>query len=263
MKRLAIIGVGKMGAEILKTLHPTPYNISAVEANQKTVKKLQSKWEIHQNVDGLRGEFHSLIMAVKPNEAMKVSHEIHNSERKSQIKVPCVVSCMAGVSSSTLRTIFPKKKIVRIMPNMGIGSGKGLTSVYGPEPHARRVRDMFNFGGIVHAAKSDDEIDAVTCIASSGPAYFLKLAEIMAKEGVDMGLSEPEATMLARSALLSATLSPCGIESIASPGGTTERALKTLEDYKFSDAIRAAIRQSWCRAKNIDSDVRYQFTKEI
>jgi pyrroline-5-carboxylate reductase len=230
------------------------------------VEKLQSKWEIYQNVDDLRGEFHSLIMAVKPNEAVKVSHEIHNSERKSQIKVSCIVSCMAGVSSSTLRTIFPKKKIVRIMPNMGIGSGNGLTSVYGPEPYALRVRDMFNFGGIVHAAKSDDEIDAVTCIASSGPAYFLKLAEIMTKECVDMGVSEPDATILVRSALLSATLSPSasrGIESIASPGGTTERALKTLEDYKFSDAIRAAIRQSWCRAKNIDSDVRYQFTKEI
>ena len=261
MKRLAIVGVGKMGSEILKSFQSIPHRIEAVEINKGNRLDLPTlNWEIHPSIDCLKGDFHSMILAVKPNDALEVSKLVNTCEEKSLFRVPCIVSCMAGVSSRTLGNMFPHKKIVRIMPNIGIGSGNGLTSVYGPNPYARQIRSLFVHGGVVHDAKSDDEIDAVTCIASSGPAYFLRMAQIMADEAESMGLSELEAKMIARSALLSASLLPDATKSIneiASTGGTTERALRTLEQNKFAHAVRSAIRQSWCRAKNIDSNVRH------
>ena len=281
MKKLALIGVGKMGSQVLKTLQKSHCAISAVDKNPNVKKSFPSRRDDYPkyaigidnppnpsitflpSIQNLRGKYDSIFLAVKPNEIINVSQEIQKAELKNSLNSSTIVSCLAGVQTDTLKQLFPDKNIVRIMPNLTIGQGKGLTSVLGKENPFSQIRTLFTSGGVIHKSSSDDDIDSVTCLAASGPVYFLKTAEIMISEGIEMGLSEKESRILVNSALMSAVLS-CDntqtINNIASPGGITERALTTLDQHNFSESIRSAIRQSWCRAKNLDSNVRYQIT---
>ena len=280
MKKLALIGVGKMGSQVLKTLQKSPYVISAVDKDPNVKKSFLSRLGDYPkyavgfnppdplitflpNIENLKGKYDSIFLAVKPNEIVNVSKEIQKAELNNSLNSSTIVSCLAGVQTNTLKQLFPGKNIVRIMPSLTIGQCKGLTSVLSKDNQVSQIRTLFTSGGVVHESSSDDDIDSVTCLAASGPVYFLKMAEIMISEGIEMGLSEKDSRVLVNSALMSAVLS-CNntqtINDIASPGGITERALTTLDQHNFAESIRSAIRQSWCRAKNLDSSVRYQIT---
>ena len=106
---------------------------------------------------------------------------------------------------------------------------------------------------------SEDLMDAVTAVSGSGPAYFFYLAELLAAAGVELGLSEKDATRLARVTFEGAAklLAESGEDAAAlrkkvtSPGGTTEAALKFLDSHDFPSTFRAAIRAARDRGKEL------------
>ena len=259
MKRLAVVGTGKMGGTIFNLLRKT-HNVSAVEKNATIRKHFTG---VLSHVEELNGNYDAIIIAVKPSDAPLTAREMYFTEHN--FKTDNIISVMAGVTTTTLSRLFPENRITRAMPNLTIGTRNGLTSIYSPMGNADLTVSLFEEGGgLIHKANSDTEIDLATCISASGPAYFLKMAEVMSAEAEATGLRRIEARMLARSALRSANImSENGgtILDIASPGGTTEQGLNTLERYNFSSAITSALRKSLDRAIKLDYDTNNQLDK--
>jgi len=152
-----------------------------------------------------------------------------------------MLSIAAGTSLARLRQAWGKSvQIIRAMPNTPGAIGRGITALYAPRSVGAAEKTLAQsllagLGEIVWV-RSEDEIDAVTAVSGSGPAYVFLLAEALAAAGERLGLAPGIAAKLARAtvagsgALLDADARPA-VElrrDVTSPGGTTEAALKVL-----------------------------------
>jgi len=152
-----------------------------------------------------------------------------------------MVSIAAGTSIAALRQAWgPSAQIVRAMPNTPGSIGRGITALYAPPtlgPEQRKTAETLLAGlGETVWVESEDEIDAVTAVSGSGPAYVFLLTEALAAAGTNLGLPPAIAEKLARAtvagsgALLDTDSRPAAAlrRDVTSPGGTTEAALKVL-----------------------------------
>jgi len=252
MKKIAIIGVGKLGTSIFRLLNKNPnHTVTIVDHNPVML----SVGRVHSldNVDKLKGEYDTTIISVKPSDAIDMSRKLYLNNK---FKTSKIMSAMAGVNVKTLKYMFPKNDITRLMPNLSIINGNGLTCIYHPLGHTIGASNLFIGGGRVIHMDREQDIDIATCIGSSGPAYFLKMMETMASEGREMGLSPCTSMMLAKEALRCAhslSESNTSINDIASPNGITEKGLEILEKHKFTEIIKDVLKTSLDRTNNIFS----------
>lgn len=152
-----------------------------------------------------------------------------------------MLSIAAGTTVAGLKKAWnPRARIVRAMPNTPGAIGRGITALFagkgtGPKDRALAERLLAPLGDTVWVAREDD-IDAVTAVSGSGPAYVFLMVEALADAAMAEGLPRPVAERLARAtiagagALLDADPSaPADLRrAVTSPGGTTEAALKVL-----------------------------------
>jgi len=169
-----------------------------------------------------------------------------------------VVSIAAGITLATLRTLLgTAPALVRAMPNTPVAVGKGMTAAVAEgtlDPASvATLETLFGETGAFLWLDAEDQLDAVTAISGSGPAYFFRFAEALAAAGAAQGLPEPVAYELARATLAGAgALAGPGTvlaqlrTEVTSPGGTTAAALGVLEgvDPLASGAVGAAIRRA-------------------
>jgi len=152
--------------------------------------------------------------------------------------------------------------IVRVMPNMPSLIGEGASALFASErakPMLETTMAIFSSVGKVVVVDDEDLIDVVTAVSGSGPAYYFLLIEEMIKAGVELGLPEDVAKDLVLQAAKGAGLlateadkngeSPAVLrQKVASPGGTTEAALKVFAANNFSrlitDVLTAACNRS-------------------
>ena len=183
------------------------------------------------------GGYDFLIIAVKPQMAATVL-----SAYAPAADGAVVLSVMAGTSIASLsQSLGGPAKIVRAMPNLPASIGAGISGLYAngavtQDERADVERLMAAAGASVWVDKETD-IDLVTAVSGSGPAYFFLLAEALVEAGAAAGLSLPAATQLAE-----ATLAGAGAlmaadgrraheirKAVTSPGGTTAAALDVLD----------------------------------
>lgn len=152
-----------------------------------------------------------------------------------------MLSIAAGTSLAQLRQAWGRSaQIVRAMPNTPGAIGRGITALYAPRnvgtAEKRLAQSLLAGLGEIVWVGSEDEIDTVTAVSGSGPAYVFLLAEALAAAGERLGLPPAIAAKLARAtvagsgALLDADARPAAQlrRDVTSPGGTTEAALKVL-----------------------------------
>ncbi|MBJ3783447.1 pyrroline-5-carboxylate reductase [Devosia sediminis] len=151
-----------------------------------------------------------------------------------------VLSIAAGISISTLSNGLATGRVVRTMPNTPAQIGKGMTgAVAGPETSSQdraTVDALLSAAGQVAWFDAEGDLDAVTAVSGSGPAYVFNLVEALAAAGVAEGLDEAVAMQLARqtvigsAALLDADPAPASVlrQDVTSPNGTTAAALAVL-----------------------------------
>ena len=170
-----------------------------------------------------------------------------------------VVSIAAGVTIATLERLVPDRPVVRAMPNtpalVGVGASAIAPGTHATSEHLDQAERLLGAVGTV-VRVSESELDAVTGLSGSGPAYVFLCAEAMIEAGVLVGLTRDVAYQLVVQTLLgSATLlarDESGPEAlraaVTSPGGTTAEGLRALEAHgvraAFLDAIAAATRRS-------------------
>ncbi len=258
---LVLLGCGKMGTALL-----TGWLAAGVPASSVwVIEPHPTDWlrglGVHLN-EGVPPAPAVALLAVKPQmmgAALPALQALGNGST-------LFVSIAAGTSIATFEAALgDRTPIVRSMPNTPAMVGRGITGICanahaGPRGLALAHELMLAVGQVVEL-ESEDQIDAVTAVSGSGPAYVFHLIEAMAAAGVAQGLSEPVAMQLARATVCGAgelayqsseTASQLRI-NVTSPGGTTAAALAVLMDAEtgFPPLLRRAVKAAADRGREL------------
>ncbi|CAB4746401.1 unannotated protein [freshwater metagenome] len=257
MDELELIGGGSMGTALLHGLLShglvRAEQVSLVEVDGERRKELALLFPGVTLLEQAVGA-PQVIVATKPNHVVEALTSLRN------LGVKRVLSIAAGINIATLEAaIGPQVAVIRAMPNTPALVGEGAAAMSGGSAAtevdlawAELILDAV--GMVVRVPES--QLDAVTAVSGSGPAYVFLIAEAMIDGGVIQGLDRATADALVRQTLLgSARLlidgdwDPAELRArVASPGGTTEAALNVLQAGKLQatliDAIAAATKRS-------------------
>lgn len=257
--RLAVIGLGNMGAALLRGALAAGVveasNVVAFDPNPEAAKDLQVARVAR--LDDL-GDADVVLLAVKPG---MVPDVLASLPRDS---AALVVSVAAGVSLATLRTHAPSSAaLVRTMPNLASSLGAGMTAWSSagrlcPE-HQAFVEAFFESVGGVVELSDESWMHAFTGVVGSGIAYLFLAAEAMADGAVAEGLPRPIAQRAAAAAIFGAgsMLTKTGVgastykDQVCSPGGTTIEGIAALEEHGARHAFVAAVRAASKKSRKL------------
>lgn len=200
-----------------------------------------------------------VVIAVKPNHVKTVCESFKANDPSQQPAL--VMSVAAGVTATAMQGWLPDNTaIVRTMPNTPALLGLGATALYAnaactPE-HKHRAEQLMQAAGTTVWVEAESQLDAVTALSGSGPAYFFYLIEHMAQAAIDLGLSPQTANQLAvQTALGAASMAkeagcnPAELrQQVTSKGGTTHAAITTFDEHKLPDTVKAAMQAAHDRA---------------
>ena len=199
-----------------------------------------------------------LVLAVKPQALKEVSEAIAPTVQK---KNPLVVSIAAGIRVHDIeRWLGGGLAVVRVMPNTAALVGSGAAGLYANTRVSAGQRDLaesiLRAVGVAVWVPDEALIDTVTAISGSGPAYFFMVMEVLEKAAIRHGLEPKTARLLtletaygaAKMALEGGEAPALLRQRVTSPGGTTEKAIQTLEaghlEKIFDQAVLAAIQRA-------------------
>jgi pyrroline-5-carboxylate reductase len=263
---LLLIGAGNMGGAMLTGWVKAGLKEDAVIAvdprGQETIRSslgLQKIEVLEHLVDYDPSRVPRLIVfAVKPQFMADVFQAAHSIPLGNTL----LISVAAGKRIETFEEKFGKSfPIVRIMPNTPAAIGKGISAIFGnraaSDQDLDNAEELAAVVGEVVRVKGEDDIDVVTCLSGSGPAYFYYFIEALAEAGFAAGLNEDLAYQLAKETFIgsAALMQVTGEEAaplrkkVTSPGGTTEAALGVLMNNEvlvklIEKAVLTAVKRS-------------------
>jgi pyrroline-5-carboxylate reductase len=200
-----------------------------------------------------------VILGVKPVGIADLAREVGDSLAPDAI----VISVAAAVSLEQLEAALPAgQPVIRTMPNTPAKLGRGVVSV-SPGTHCtaaqlQLAKDLLAAAGTV-VEVPEDQVDALSAVSGSGPAYAFYLAEAMAAAGVELGLDPELSLLIARETVAGAGLmlaepgaDPTALrKAVTSPNGTTERAIATFDERGLSAIVADGARAAAERAAEI------------
>jgi len=243
-QKIGFIGGGNMASSLINGLVASGHDpaliwvsdinpdIPAALTNALQVNTAQDNAEVVAAVD-------VVVLAVKPQTLKTVAENLAGHIR---IRQPLVVSVAAGVSQASLAAwLGAETAIVRCMPNTPALVLTGASALHANANVSDAQRDLaeniMRSVGITLWLEQENDIDAVTAVSGSGPAYFFLLMEAMEKAALELGLEESVARLLVQQTALGAA--KIALESsetpeqlrrrVTSPGGTTEQAINVFE----------------------------------
>lgn len=256
---VVVVGLGNMGAALARSLrgaHPEA-KIFGVDPDAARLEMLRSEGILEPASSDWKLESGTLVLAVKPQILESAAADLRPRLGGSVV----VVSILAGVPLSRLRMAMASDRVVRTMPNLALTVGAGATAVAidgcAPEVLAQARQILAPTGEVVEVLES--QLDAVTGLSGSGPAYVLKFLMSLEDGGVLAGLPRGVARKLAN-ATVAGTLRmvlESGIEpdvlrgQVTSPGGTTIYGLNALEKGGFSASVMDAVLSATSRSKEL------------
>lgn len=172
-----------------------------------------------------------------------------------------VVSVAVGVRARDISDAFGGRRTARVMPTTGVSIGRGVASIFAGDAEAR-ARAHALFDHVATTVDLDDEglMDAAAATSGSAPAYLYAFTEALAAAGAEAGLPADAALRLAQATVVSAAALMDGSEEsldslrrqVASPGGTTEAALKVMMGERgFGPLMREAMAAAIARAEEL------------
>ena len=256
IQKIGFIGGGNMASSLISGLIASghsPQHLWVSDINPDTLKALAENLNVNTSAsnDAVINEVDVIVLAVKPQALSSVAK---SAAVLIQQKKPLVVSIAAGISQHSLsQWLGADTAIVRCMPNTPALVLTGATALHA---NARVTAEQRNLAenimrsvGIALWVKVESELDAVTAVSGSGPAYYFLLMEAMEKAALELGLSEVTARLLVQQTALGAA--KIALESsespeqlrkrVTSPGGTTQRAIETFEQGGFTGLVSKAL----------------------
>ncbi|MBK8814710.1 MAG: pyrroline-5-carboxylate reductase [Methylococcaceae bacterium] len=253
--KIGFIGGGNMAASLLNGLIASghdPKQLWVSDINEETLTNLSASLGInttHNNQEVVNST-DVLVLAVKPQIMAQVTKEIAPYLKSQQL----VVSIAAGITQAGLsKWLGIDTAIVRCMPNTPALVLTGATALFANDNVSQEQRDLaeniLRSVGIALWVNDESELDAVTAVSGSGPAYYFLLMEAMEKAAVELGLNETIARLLIQQTALGAAKialesseSPAELRRrVTSPGGTTQQAIETFEHGGFNELVAKAL----------------------
>jgi pyrroline-5-carboxylate reductase len=261
-RRVAILGAGRLGESLLRGFLSSgwraPVDLVVTVRREERVAALRERYGVDAGSDNAAAAAGAplVIVAVKPQDMGVVLGEIGSQIDEGQT----ILSVAAGITTSFVESHLPAgARVVRAMPNAPALVDEGIAGICAGASARTEDLDVAeealgHLGSVVRVAEVD--MDAVTAISGSGPAYFALLAEAMIEAGLLLGLSRDVSTRLVVQTMFGSALllrdegmHPVELrEAVTSPGGTTTRAIRELERSgvraAFLNAITAATERS-------------------
>lgn len=255
-----LVGAGRMGGALLKGWIASGVGpIVVVEPNPSASLK-NLKVRRVPSIGDAPANARAVVVALKPQVLKTEAVSLRRFDKA------LIVSIAAGTSTKTFsRAVGPGARIVRAMPNTPGSIGQGITALYAAKGIGKKDKalasTLLSALGETVWVKRETDIDAVTAVSGSGPAYVFLMVEALAEAAQAVGLPRPLAEKLARAtvvgsgALLAADASTAAGElrrNVTSPGGTTEAALKILMARQgLAPLMRRAIFAARKRAREL------------
>ncbi|HEY8035395.1 MAG TPA: pyrroline-5-carboxylate reductase [Methylobacter sp.] len=254
--KIGFIGGGNMASSLISGLIASghaPEQIWVSDINQDTLTNLKKQLNVNTsaNNDDIINAVDVVVLAVKPQTMSAVAQSI---AALIQQKKSLVVSIAAGINQNSLsRWLGADTAIVRCMPNTPALVLTGATALHANDKVTAEQCDLaeniLRAVGIALWVEDEAELDAVTAVSGSGPAYYFLLMEAMEKAALELGLSQETARLLVQqTALGAAKIALESAESpeqlrkrVTSPGGTTQQAIETFEQGGFVELVSKAL----------------------
>lgn len=268
---IAFIGGGNMARSLIGGLLArghAPADLVVSDPVPSQLETLRASYGVRtaaHNVEAASGAA-VVVLAIKPQDLRSVALDLSATLRASR---PLLLSVAAGVRASDIER-WAGVPVVRCMPNRPALQGCGMTGLFATEgvsaEHRHLAADILGAVGATLWLTEEQQMDAVTALSGSGPAYFFLLIEMMEDAGVALGLPREVSRKLAIETAYGsgrmareASETPATLrEQVTSKGGTTEAALKHLEasDIRsiFSGALAAAADRSAELARELGKD---------
>ncbi len=256
-KTIGIIGGGNMGTALIQALHKR-YRVGVCETDPRRRTALAQKFNVKaQDLQALVHENEIIILAVKPQAMEDVLKEIKD------IKGKLFISIAAGLTTRFFAKRLAKDaSIIRTMPNMPAQIGEGITAICrGPNATTKDIAIASEILGRVGEVVVVDErdMDAVTALSGSGPAYVFLFIECLQKSAKVLGLKQDLADPLIRKTLFGSLKQwqllkedPSELrKKVTSKGGTTGAAMKIFLSKKIDHIFQLALVAAKRRAKTL------------
>lgn len=268
--RIAFVGAGNMASSMIGGLiesgHPAD-RISAADPYPASLERLRASAPVavFSDNDAAVANADIIILAVKPQVMAEATASIAATVQASR---SLVLSIAAGVTIASMQArLGPDAAIVRCMPNtpalLACGAS-GLFANSNTTPQQREfAQQVLSAVGMTCWVETEPELDAITALSGSGPAYFFLLTEAMIDAGIALGLHRDTATALARQTALGAARMALESDAdlvelrrrVTSPGGTTERAIQSFEADGLREVVARAMRAAADRALEMSTEL--------
>ena len=265
--KLGFIGGGNMAQALIVGLKSQQFamqDITVVERD--TNKGLALSQDLGINATDDLARIHTcevIVLAIKPQQLPALAKAL-----APLLNTQLIISIAAGIRIGDLsRWLGDYKTIVRAMPNTPAQIQAGITGLYAmPSVSTMQIalaNQVLSAAGSTVWLDNEEQLDAVTAISGSGPAYVFYMIEALQAAAIDLGLSETQAKQLSIATFKGASLlADSGAASIAtlreqvtSKGGTTEQGLLSLHDSQVKQAIRLAAQKACNRAKTLGDEL--------
>ena len=255
---LAVVGAGRMGGAMLRGWREAGRaagELLAVDPDPgEAARAVIAEGAVTDA--GRLAEADTVLLSVKPQAFPEVAPSLELAPDA------VVVSIMAGISVKTLQDAFPGRDVLRAMPNTPASIGMGVTGLYGAQgvdaETVLRVQNLLRVCGPVVVVETESDIDRVTAVSGSGPAYVFHMVEALQAAGEALGLGMDDALVLARetvrgaAALLETGEAGDLRRAVTSPNGTTEAALEVLMP-ELPALMARTVRAAFERARELGS----------
>jgi pyrroline-5-carboxylate reductase len=267
---IAVLGTGSMGGAILRGVHQPGSPVARLRATTRTdasaaalrAEGIEARGTEH-DADANRWavtDARLVLLGVKPAQITALLAEVAGSLHPEAL----IVSVAAGITTDTMQAVVPNP-VVRAMPNTPALIGRAVTGISGGSrataAHLALADDLFRTVGTV-VELPESQIDALSTISGSGPAYVFLLIEEFTRAAEAMGFDAEVAALLVQQTVsgAAALLESSGEDPaelrrrVTSPKGTTERAIAVLQSANFAELFERAARAAQQRAQELAAE---------
>lgn len=262
MTKIGFIGCGKMASAIINGIINSDiscHELSGSEVDLSVANDASERLNIPVVADNkkLCSENDVIFIATKPNCVKDIINGV-----KDVAKGKLVVSIAAGVCIETIENILADTPVIRVMPNTPVMVSEGMIAVakgkIATDEHVDFIKELFSeVGRCIEVNES--QIDIVTALSGSGPAFFYKIIDEMAKAGEKLGLDYDKSLVLAAQTaagsakmIFNSELSPEElVKSVATKGGCTEVGVNYLDDVNSQAIFFELINKTFKKASQL------------
>ena len=263
---ITFIGGGNMAQALIGGLlaRGLPATRITVSDPVEKIRLLLAEKDVHTTDDNLAAirDADIVLLAVKPQYLANILKAL-----KGQLEGKLVISIVAGAEISTIAHVLETERVVRVMPNTPALVQTGAHGLFAKEAVTLQDRELasqvMTSTGLTIWVNSEAQIDAVTAVSGSGPAYFFYMMESMIRAGKNLGLDEKVATALTLQTALGAAQmaitssnTPAELrKNVTSPNGTTQAAIEVFDHAHISQNIQAALAAAQKRSQELAQEL--------